>query len=93
MTLDADVAFDGRPDIEPYHWALAHFAAAILERLRKDPDAEKNQVTKFGAYIEDWNAKSTRPPGAHKRVLMQRDYIGESARVRGGVVVQGDPRV
>lgn len=92
MVLDAEVPFDGRPDIEPFHWALAHFACAILERLRKDPDAEKSQVTKFGAYVEDWNAKSTRPPGAHKRVLMQRDYIGEASRARGGITVQDDPR-
>ena len=92
MVLDSEVPFDGRPDVEPFHWALAHFAAAILERLRKDPEAEKNQVTKFGAYLEDWNAKSTRPPGAHKRVLMQRDYIGETSRTRGGITVQDDPR-
>jgi hypothetical protein len=93
MVGDTDLPFDGRPDTEPFHWALAHFAAAQLERLRKDPDAEKNQIAKFGAYIEDWNAKSIRPPGAHKRVLMQRDYIGESSRVRAGITVQGDPRV
>lgn len=93
MTNDTDVPFDGRPDIEPYHWGLAHFAAAMLERLRKDPEAEQVQVQKFGAYLEDWNAKSTRPPGAHKRVLMQRDYLGEVARARGGITVQGDPRV
>jgi hypothetical protein len=92
MVLDTEVPFDGRPDIEPFHWGIAHFAAAILERLRKDPDAEKNQVTKFGAYVEDWTAKSTRPPGAHKRVLMQRDYLGEVSRARGGITVQDDPR-
>jgi hypothetical protein len=92
MTNDTDVPFDGRPDVEPYHWALAHFAAGILERLRKDPEAEQVQVQKFGAYLEDWNAKSTRPPGAHKRVFMQRDYLGEVSRARGGITVQGDPR-
>lgn len=92
MTNDTDVPFDGRPDIEPFHWGLAHFAASILERLRKDPEAEQAQVTKFGAYLEDWNAKSTSPSGAHKRVLMQRDYLREVSRERGGVIVQGDPR-
>ena|SRR6478736_2590759 len=92
LVNDADVPFDGRPDVEPFHWALAHFASAILERLRKDPDAEKTQIAKFGAYVEDWNAKSTRPPGAHKRVLQQRDYLGEVARARGGITVQDDPR-
>jgi hypothetical protein len=92
MVLDTEVPFDGRPDLEPFHWGIAHYAAAQLERLRKDPDAEKNQIAKFGAYVEDWNAKSTRPPGAHKRVLMQRDYLGEVARARGGITVQDDPR-
>jgi hypothetical protein len=92
MTNDTDVPFDARPDIEPYHWAIVHFAAGILERLRKDPEAEQVQVAKFGAYLEDWNAKSTRPPGAHKRVLQQRDYLGEVSRARGGITVQGDPR-
>lgn len=92
MVGDAEEPFDGRPDTEPYHWALAHFGAAILERLRKDPDAEKNQIAKFGAYIEDWNA-TRRPPGAHKHVLMQRDYLREVSRARShSVIVQGDPR-
>ena len=92
MQNDGDQPFDGRADVEPFHWAIAHFAAGILERLRKDPDAEKTQIAKFGAYLEDWNAKSTRPPGAHKRVLAQRDYLGEVSRARGGVTVQDDPR-
>jgi hypothetical protein len=92
MQNDTDVPFDGRPDIEPFHWGIAHFAASVLERLRKDPEAEQAQVQKFGAYLEDWNAKSTSPPGAHKTILKQRDYLGEVARRRGGIAVQDDPR-
>lgn len=91
MVADGDLPFDSRPSLEPYHWALAHFAAAILERLRKDPDAEKTQIAKFGAYIEDWNA-NRKPAGQHKRVLLQRDYLGEVSRARGGITVQDDPR-
>ena len=90
MGSDTDEPFDGRPDVEPFHWALAHFAAAILERLRKDADAEKTQIAKFGAYVEDWNA-SRKPRGQRRQVSFQRNYYGESSRTRGAIV-QGDPR-
>lgn len=90
MTADTDLPFDGLPDIEPYHWALAHFAAAILERLRKDTDAEKGQIAKFGAYIDDFNA-SRMSKQQHKRALQQRDYLRQGHR--SGILVQGDPRV
>lgn len=88
---DGQTPFDGRPDLEPYHWALAHFAAAILERLRKDADAEKAQIAKFGAYVQDWNEQRGRK-GAKRRVTQQRDYLGEVSRGKGRLILQGDPR-
>ena len=94
MVSDTDVPFrhaaDSLTSLEPYHWALAHFAASLMERLRKDTDAVEKQLTLFGAYVQDYSG-SQRPRGSHNRVGQQRDYLKPSHVV--GAIVQGDPRV
>jgi len=76
MVSDTDVPFrhasDSLTSLEPYHWALAHFAASLLERLRKDTDAVEKQLTLFGAYVQDYQG-SQRPLGQHNSVSQKRD--------------------
>lgn len=95
MTGDADQPFSylANPitSLEPYHWALAHYAAAQLERLRKDREAVESQLAMFGSYVQDFKA-TRRPRGGDLRVTQTRDYLQRS-RMTGGVIQQGDPRV
>jgi len=95
LTADTDqpfqLALDAPVQLEPYHWALAHFAASLLERLRKDTEAVEHQLALFGAYVSDYLG-SRRPRGQHNRVSQQRDYLKGSGHVVGAIV-QGDPRV
>lgn len=94
LSLDTDLPFqlgvNPPTALEPYHWALAHFAASLLERLRKDTDAVEKQLTLFGAYVQDYQG-SQRPRGSHNRVSQQRNYLKPSHVV--GAIVQGDPRI
>lgn len=94
MTADGDVPFtyagDPQTAIEPYHPALAHFAASRLERLRKDREAEESQLAKFGAYVQDWKA-TRRVRGGDQRVLQVRDYLKRVRSPGGAAISQQDP--
>jgi hypothetical protein len=96
MGNDNDVPFTwlGTPQmaLEPYHWALAHYAASQLERLRKDPQALESQLAMFGAYVQDWKA-TRRPRGGDVRALQARDYLRRTRTSGTGALAQGDPRV
>jgi hypothetical protein len=43
-----------RTDIRPYHQALPHYAAHLLEKLRRDDQASQNQLQQFLAYVSLW---------------------------------------
>jgi hypothetical protein len=94
LLADSDVPFqlalDAPTQLEPYHWAIAHFAASLLERLRKDTEAVEHQLALFGAYVSDYLG-GRRPRGQHNRVSQQRNYLKPSHV--SGALVQGDPRV
>jgi hypothetical protein len=94
MVLDADepyqTAGDVRTSIRPWHVALAHYGASLLERYRKDSEAVERQLQRFSAYVTDYLQRWRRPPG--DLIMFDRDYYGEVAR-RGGITIQGDPRV
>jgi len=95
LAADSDVPFswEGNPQmaIEPFHWALAHFAASLLERLRKDTQAVEGQLSLFGAYVQDFKTQR-RPRGGDQRVRQARDYL-RRVRTPTSAIVQGDPRV
>jgi hypothetical protein len=78
--------------LEPYHWGIAHYAASLLERLRKDREAVESQLTLFGAYVQDWKA-TRRPRGGDLRVRQVRDYQKRTRNSGSAVIEQGDPRV
>lgn len=89
MAADADLPFtmkttaittDAPSYLEPYHQALAHFAAARLESLRKNYQAYDRQMQLFNSYIADYMQKQRRPGGMH--VTLGRDYYGEASTKR-----------
>jgi hypothetical protein len=91
---DRPFSWQGNPQmaLEPYHWGIAHYAAALLERLRKDREAVESQLTLFGAYVQDYKA-TRRPRGGDLRVRYVRDYQRRTRNSGTAVIEQGDPRV
>jgi len=83
MTADTSIPFTfgstTRDDLEPYHPALAHYAAAELEKLRLNSEATAHQSRLFLGYVERF-IRSMIPVGP-KTVRVARNYFGE---VRGG---------
>jgi len=50
-----------RTDLRPYHQALVHYAAAQLEKFRKDLEASERQMQKFYAYVQRfWQTTRTK---------------------------------
>ena len=82
MTADTSIPFTfgstTRDDLEPYHQALAHYAASELEKLRLDTDASARQLTFFLSYVERF-LRTMRPHGP-KTIGSARQYFGESRR-------------
>lgn len=52
-----------RADLRIYHQALVHYAAAQLEKLRRDTQASGEQMQQFMAYVERFKAASKRKGG------------------------------
>jgi len=62
-----------RTDLRPYHMALVHYAAAQLEKLRRDYDASQTQMQAFVGYVTAWLHAHRRPGGTH--VTPARSYF------------------
>jgi len=90
MTADADIPFtassNAKRSLEPFHYALAHYAAGQLELLRKNTDGRAEQMQLFGGYVADYLGKQ-RPHGP-QHVTFARDYSGG----RGTRSQRNDPR-
>lgn len=84
MTADTAVPFTFgstvREDLEPYHPALAHYAAAELEKLRIDYEAVGRQMQLFLGYVERF-VRSLIPHGP-KTMRVARNYFGEVRKRR-----------
>ena len=84
MTADTNTPFTFssvvREDLEPYHQALVHYAAAQLEKLRRDAEASQYQMQQFVGYIERYTR--TQEPIGGWQVRMGRNYFNET-RTRG----------
>lgn len=76
MSADADKPFTISANVaeylKVYHRALVHFAAADLEKLRKDKAASDYQFAKFMEYVERYNQRQK--PHGGQRVRFARDY-------------------
>lgn len=95
MSADGDQPFSvaGNPkrSLRPWHQALVHYAAALLEPLRKGFNAEQRQRTLFVGLVADYLQRQ-RPKGG-MRITTARDYRGEARRRPIGRNYYGDPRV
>ena len=82
MTADTSIPFTfgstTRDDLEPYHQALAHYAASELEKLRLNDEASDRQVKFFLSYVERF-LRTVRPHGP-KTIGSARQYFSESRR-------------
>lgn len=75
--------------LRPWHQALVHFAAAILEPLRKNYEGEQRQRSLFAAQVADY-LQQRRPKGDSQVRLAQNYYA--TARSRGMLQQGLDPR-
>ncbi len=62
--------------LEPFHQALAHFATARLEPLRKNYTGYDRQMKLFTGYVAGYIAQHTED--APTQITLRRDYYGES---------------
>ena len=93
MSADADVPFTTAAEVKvsltPFHPALAHYAAAKLELLRKNTPASDRQMQIFGGYVTDY--LQSRAVAGPQHVVLARDYLGEANKMRDNFDVR-DPR-
>lgn len=82
FTLSANVAIR----LRPYHQGLVHYAAAMLEPLRKNYAGAQRQMSLFNGYVAMY-LQDERSDGPDQ-ITMIRDYYGDSARTPVAV----DPR-
>lgn len=90
MTADTNVPFSfadtngstTREDLEPYHQALVHFAAAELEKLRRDYEASQYQTKLFLGYVQRY--REQREPMGGQQFRQARNYFAEVKRKRTG---------
>lgn len=77
-----------RNDLRPYHQAAVHYAAAQLEKLRKNTEASQQQMQLFVSYVRRY-LDSVRIKGGNA-IRYTRQYLRE----RSGPRYRGvDPRV
>jgi hypothetical protein len=62
-----------RSDLRVYHQALVHYAAYRLEKLRRDSDAQKEQMGLFMAYVEQFTQSLRRKGGT--ALTVARSYF------------------
>ncbi len=72
LTLDADVPFSGRISLIPYHDAILAYAAAQLEKLRKNVEGRDQQMRAYAAGIAKYRTEQAPPRGG--RVRLSQDY-------------------
>jgi len=76
--------------LRPWHQALVHYAAALLEPLRKNYAGEQRQRQLFAAYVADYLQRH-RPKGGHV-VKLSRRYYAEARKGRSLAGVSFTPR-
>jgi hypothetical protein len=94
LTLDADVPFsvagNAKAALYAWHQALVHYAAGLLERLRKDRVASDAQMQLFGAFVTDYLQRHRARAPQH--ITFQRSYREKGSSVYGGILYT-NPRV
>jgi hypothetical protein len=82
LSADGDVPFSNSADplltLEPWHQALAHYGAAMLERLRKNVNGEQKQLTLFAGMVADYLQTDIETDG--ETIFMATDYRTQAGR-------------
>lgn len=80
MVDDTDGPFvinsNAKTSLWPWHQALVHYAAAQLEKLRKERERSDEQMKTFAGYVADYLQKQRQRGGS--QVTFVRDYQAES---------------
>lgn len=96
MSADTDEPFSDSAGtnplirLRPWHRALIHFAAAVLEPLRKNYAAEQRQRAIYQGLVGDYLAHQS--PRGGQTIQLARSYYRE-ARRRPAIGPLADPRV
>lgn len=83
MVSDGDQPFsqsagtNPKRTLRPWHQALVHYAAALLEPLRKNYAGEQRQRQLFASFVADYLQRQRKRGGS--RIVMARDYRAEAS--------------
>lgn len=77
MVQDEDFPFNAKMSLEVYHQALVHYAAAQLEKLRRNYVVSAAQQDAFQAYVNEYIGN--RGSNAGDVVEFARDYFGDAS--------------
>ena len=80
-----------RTDLRPYHQGMVHYAAYLMEKLRRDPDAQKMQQQSFMTYVSRY-VQDMRIKGG-RTVQNARRYFGRFTGTPSVPSWQDDPRI
>jgi len=88
LIADTDVPFtslSGVPALRlvPYHQALVHYAAGLLEPLRKNYAGAQRQMGLYAGYIAQYETKKRKD--GPSQITMRRSYLREARRPGRGV--------
>lgn len=72
--------------MRPYHMALVHYAASLLEPLRKNYTQVKEQLRYYSGYVAEYLSSKTETN--ELTIFYARDYLGEAS----GLSRPPDPR-
>lgn len=73
------VSTNYRHDLEDYHQAGVHYAAHLMEKLRKDREAADDQLQRFMGYVNRYNAQKA--VKGMKGVRMAQSYFRNARRL------------
>ena len=82
MSAGADVPFTVGTgvliDLEPWHQALVHYAASVLEPLRKNTSGAERQMGVYAGYVAQFLQQEGQD--SEDQIMLLRDYYSEAHR-------------
>lgn len=82
LTLDTEEPYYLAPEVRPYHQAIVHYAAAQLEKLRRDYTASDRQMAWYQEYVDRWRRSHQHVGG--QVLQFARSYFPFGNAARGG---------
>lgn len=76
MTSDSLVPWSSRVDLSLFQQASVHYAAHLMEKLRRDDERADRQLQQFLGYVQRYNAQKQKK--GPKAVRMARSYFRNS---------------